>query len=52
MSKETSTFIMRFMPYARGCQFRTEFWRNKGIEVELVILSKPKAEKNRIVITG
>jgi hypothetical protein len=36
MTNETATFIMRYMPYARGLQWRTEYWRSKRMEVEFV----------------
>lgn len=34
MSKHNAEFIMREMPFARGLQFRTLYWHNKGIEIE------------------
>lgn len=34
MSKHNADYIMREMPYARGLQFRSLYWKSKGIELD------------------
>lgn len=34
MSKHNARYIMREMPYAQGLQFRTLYWKSKGIEID------------------
>lgn len=47
MSKHDAGYIMRKMPYARGLQFRSLYWKKQGIE--LADSGLEKASLNMII---